>query len=212
MYKIKSAAIFNSGKMAYGAIIYKDNQKWQEISGEHVLQQADLDQGILPTLWIAEYVGIIKALKYLIEAGASSKHIIVQTSVQDIARKFSKPNPVVTTANHRRVDAYLISMLSHFKKLRFEWEPREDNFAVSRLALKHVRDKRIEKLIQAFDNSQRIWELIHHNEGRETWRLRTIEGWALYVVERNDKGAITHTSMTYVPDETMGWHIDFDQL
>lgn len=119
------------GVATYGFIIYADGRKVAEGKGLATEPWSDKASNN-----VAEYVGIIKALEWLNGNGYSGSEILVRG---DSRLSINQMQGLYKVRAWRILPLYqkLQKLLVNFKKIKFEWIPREENKeadALSRLA------------------------------------------------------------------------------
>jgi ribonuclease HI len=134
-----------NGIACYGYVIYKDGEKVEE--GYDVVDHPN------PSNNVAEYMAFIKALEKLIELGLT-EDVLVRSDSQLLIFQLKG---IYTVKAPRIIPLYekAMALIRQFKKIRFEWVPREENEEadeLSRRAYYNYVSKNLAAFLEKYKN------------------------------------------------------------
>jgi ribonuclease HI len=119
-----------NGVACYGYVIYRDGEKLEEGCG--VVEHPS------PSNNVAEYTACIKALERLIELGLTEDVLVRSDSqllIYQLKGIYAVKAPCITSLYEKAT-----ALIKQFKRIRFEWVPREENEEADELSRRAYYD------------------------------------------------------------------------
>jgi len=128
------------GVACYGYAIYKDGEKLEEGCG--VVDHPN------PSNNVAEYAACIKALERLVELGLTEEEVTVRSDSRLLIHQL---NGLYAVRAERIKPLYerAVSLARRFRRIRFEWVPREESSEADELSRRAYRDH-VSRNLEAF--------------------------------------------------------------
>jgi ribonuclease HI len=117
------------GLMSFGVVVYQDNIIIKQIA--HRYNPPSLANKT--TNNIAEYCGLISALKYLVSIFALTKKITVYGDSQLVIKQM-RGEWKINDGAYKPFAIQAQTLVNRFSNITFTWIPREQNFEADRLA------------------------------------------------------------------------------
>lgn len=126
----------HDGKMAYGCVFTRHGLPFIEMANKIELIQGSSN-------WLAEYMGLARALNYMVLHKLSNEPSIIYVSLSMVPRQLNAtPIQIIEGNTYTYGMATAVSLLSFFnKKPIFKWAPKSDKHMAraAHLALSHAR-------------------------------------------------------------------------